>query len=71
MPSQSPIPPLHLTTHNWPLACRTPALHLAALLPQVNVTQKRYAVASAVAASGVPALVMARGHRIEQTPGAR
>lgn len=35
---------------------------------KVNVTQKRYAVASAVAASGVPALVMARGHRIEQTP---
>merc|ERR1719267_141829 len=30
--------------------------------------QKRYAVASAVAASGVPALVMARGHRIEETP---
>ena len=35
---------------------------------KVNVTQKRYAVASAVAASGVPALVMARGHRIETTP---
>ena len=35
---------------------------------KVNVTQKRYAVASAVAASGVPALVMARGHRIEETP---
>jgi len=29
-------------------------------------TQKRYAVASAVAASAVPALVMARGHKIEQ-----
>jgi len=35
---------------------------------KVNVTQKRYAVASAVAASGVPALVMARGHRIDTTP---
>merc|ERR1719421_955396 len=35
---------------------------------KVNVTQKRYAVASAVAASGVPALVMARGHQIEATP---
>merc|ERR1719183_2306183 len=33
---------------------------------KVNVTQKRYAVASAVAASAVPALVMARGHKIEQ-----
>ena len=35
---------------------------------KVNVTQKRHAVASAVAASGVPALVMARGHRIDATP---
>ena len=35
---------------------------------KVNLTQKRYAVASAVAASGVPALVMARGHRIGETP---
>jgi len=33
---------------------------------KINSTQKRYAVASGVAASGVPALVMARGHRIEQ-----
>ncbi|KAL1496622.1 hypothetical protein AB1Y20_014226 [Prymnesium parvum] len=33
---------------------------------KVNVTQKRFAVASAVAASAVPALVMARGHKIEQ-----
>mmetsp|Transcript_38357 Transcript_38357/g.65830 ORF Transcript_38357/g.65830 Transcript_38357/m.65830 type:complete len:392 (+) Transcript_38357:42-1217(+) len=32
---------------------------------KTNVTQKRYAVASAVAASGVPALVMARGHKID------
>jgi len=33
---------------------------------KVNSTQKRYAVASGLAASAVPALVMARGHRIEQ-----
>jgi len=33
---------------------------------KVNSTQKRYAVASGVAASGVPSLVMARGHRIDQ-----
>jgi len=33
---------------------------------KINLTQKRYAVASGVAASGVPALVMARGHRVEQ-----
>lgn len=35
---------------------------------KVNVNQKRYAVASALAASAVPSLVMARGHRIEQVP---
>lgn len=34
----------------------------------LNVNQKRFAVASALAASAVPALVMARGHRIEQVP---
>jgi large subunit ribosomal protein L4e len=33
---------------------------------KININQKRYAVASALAASGLPALVMARGHRIEQ-----
>lgn len=32
---------------------------------KINVNQKRYAVASAIAASAVPALVMARGHSIE------
>ena len=37
---------------------------------KVNVTQKRFAVASGIAASAVPALVMARGHRIEQLPEA-
>lgn len=31
-----------------------------------NLNQKRYAVASALAASAVPSLVLARGHRIEQ-----
>ena len=35
---------------------------------KINVNQKRYAVASALAASAVPALVMARGHRIETVP---
>ncbi|KAK1312703.1 60S ribosomal protein L4 [Acorus calamus] len=35
---------------------------------RVNIKQKRYAVASALAASAVPALVMARGHRIETVP---
>lgn len=35
---------------------------------KVNVTQKRYAVASALAASAVPALVMARGHVIDEVP---
>lgn len=35
---------------------------------KINTTQKRYAVASALAASAVPALVMARGHRIDEVP---
>lgn len=34
----------------------------------INVNQKRYAVCSAIAASSVAALVMARGHRIEKVP---
>lgn len=34
----------------------------------VNVNQKRYAVCSALSASAVPALVMARGHRINEVP---
>jgi large subunit ribosomal protein L4e len=33
---------------------------------KVNSTQKRYAIVSALAASAVPALVMARGHRVEK-----
>ncbi|XP_069842032.1 large ribosomal subunit protein uL4 [Dendropsophus ebraccatus] len=35
---------------------------------RVNVTQKRYAVCSALAASALPALVMSKGHRIEEIP---
>jgi len=33
---------------------------------KINQNQKRYAVASALAASALPSLVLARGHRIEQ-----
>lgn len=33
---------------------------------KINLNQKRYAVASALAASALPSLVLARGHRIEQ-----
>merc|ERR1719247_4041815 len=32
---------------------------------RVNVTQKRHAIATALAASSLPPLVMARGHRID------
>jgi large subunit ribosomal protein L4e len=35
---------------------------------KINVSQRRYAVASALAASAIPALVMARGHKIETVP---
>jgi len=35
---------------------------------KVNVAQKRYAMCSAIAATGVPALVMARGHEISRIP---
>jgi len=35
---------------------------------KVNVNQKRFAVASALAATAIPALVSARGHRIDQVP---
>lgn len=35
---------------------------------KISVNQRRYAVTSALAASAVPALVMARGHRIENVP---
>lgn len=35
---------------------------------KVNTTQKRFAVASALAASAIPSLVMARGHHIDNVP---
>ena len=35
---------------------------------KVNVAQKRYAMCSAIAATGVPALVMAKGHVISDIP---
>jgi large subunit ribosomal protein L4e len=33
---------------------------------KINLNEKRYAIASAVAATAVPSLVLARGHRIEE-----
>jgi len=35
---------------------------------KINTNQKRFAVASALAASAIPALVMGRGHAIEKVP---
>jgi large subunit ribosomal protein L4e len=35
---------------------------------KVNINQRRYAVCSALAASALPPLVIARGHRISQVP---
>jgi len=35
---------------------------------RININQRRYALASAVAASGVPALVMSKGHVVDQVP---
>jgi large subunit ribosomal protein L4e len=35
---------------------------------KINVNQKRYAVASALAASALPSLVMARGHEVTNVP---
>merc|ERR1711944_308254 len=35
---------------------------------KINVNQKRYAICSAIAATGIPSIVMSKGHRIEQTP---
>lgn len=34
----------------------------------VNLNQRRYAIASALAASAIPSFVMARGHRIDEVP---
>ncbi|PNF23532.1 60S ribosomal protein L4 [Cryptotermes secundus] len=35
---------------------------------RININQKRYALVSAIAASGVPALVMSKGHLIQDIP---
>uniref|UniRef100_A0A5K3G4R4 Ribos_L4_asso_C domain-containing protein n=1 Tax=Mesocestoides corti TaxID=53468 RepID=A0A5K3G4R4_MESCO len=35
---------------------------------RVNIQQRRFAMCSAIAATGVPALVMARGHRVDRVP---
>ncbi|KAJ9167708.1 hypothetical protein P3X46_019314 [Hevea brasiliensis] len=35
---------------------------------KINVNQKRYAVVSAIAASAISSLVMARGHKVESVP---
>jgi large subunit ribosomal protein L4e len=35
---------------------------------KVNVAQKRYAMCSAIAATGIPSLVMAKGHQIQDIP---
>lgn len=35
---------------------------------RINVNQKRYAMCSAIAATGIPSLVMSKGHRVEQIP---
>ncbi|XVE83252.1 hypothetical protein DITRI_Ditri16bG0072800 [Diplodiscus trichospermus] len=35
---------------------------------KININLKRYAVVSAISASAIPSLVMARGHRIESVP---
>ena len=35
---------------------------------KVNLNQRRHAVASAIAASAIPSLVLARGHRVNQVP---
>jgi len=35
---------------------------------RINQKQRRYAICSALAASSIPALLMARGHKIEQVP---
>merc|ERR1711937_583511 len=35
---------------------------------KINVNQRRYAICSALAASALPALVMARGHKVDQIP---
>merc|ERR1712115_232106 len=35
---------------------------------RVNINQRRFAMTSAIAATGVPALVMAKGHKVDEVP---
>jgi len=35
---------------------------------RINITKRRYAITSAIAATAIPSLVMARGHAIDQVP---
>lgn len=35
---------------------------------KINLNQRRYAIVSSIAATGVPALVLSKGHRIEKVP---
>jgi len=35
---------------------------------KINVNQRRYAICSAIAATAIPAIVMSKGHRIEEIP---
>lgn len=35
---------------------------------KINTNQRRYAICSAIAATGIPALVMSKGHKIEEIP---
>lgn len=35
---------------------------------KINITEKRHAIATAIAATGLPSLVMARGHRVDAVP---
>jgi large subunit ribosomal protein L4e len=35
---------------------------------RININQRRYALCSALAASAIPALIMSKGHRIEEIP---
>ncbi|KAJ6839716.1 uncharacterized protein M6B38_313780 [Iris pallida] len=48
--------------------CSPPPRSGAAGTAAVNVNQRRFAVVSALAASSVPSLVLARGHKIESVP---
>jgi len=35
---------------------------------RINTNQKRFAICSAIAASGVPALIMSKGHKVDEIP---